>query len=207
MVGFRSPILKVMTPELTAFLDRLSAEGRSFDATQPDRTNRRRNLEPESAAILHAMVAGVSPSAVLELGTSNGYSTVWIADALTDSAPAPFTTVDNDPGRAGEAAENIAAAGFSDRVTQVIGDGLQILTDAADGAFPFIFLDAERSLYVNWWTQLQRVLPDGGLLVVDNVLSHADQVVEFRALVDAATEYRSLVLPVGAGLLVIAKQR
>ncbi|WP_312802980.1 O-methyltransferase [Corynebacterium variabile] len=193
-----------MTPELTAYLDRLSAEGRSFDATRPDRTDRRRNLEPESARVLHALVSGARPSAVLELGTSNGYSTIWLADALTDSTP--FTTVDNDPDRAGEATGNIAAAGFGDAVTQVTGDGLQVLQDAADGAFPFIFLDAERTLYVDWWPHLQRVLADGGLLVVDNVLSHADQVTAFRALVDAADGYRSLVLPVGAGLLVIAKQ-
>lgn len=193
-----------MTPELTAYLDRLSAEGRSFDATRPDRTERRRNLEPESARVLHALVTGISPTAVLELGTSNGYSTIWLADALADGTP--FTTVDNDPGRAGEATGNIAAAGFSDAVTQVTGDGLRVLEDAADGAFPFIFLDAERTLYVDWWPHLQRVLADGGLLVVDNVLSHADQVTAFRALVDAADGYRSLVLPVGAGLLVIAKQ-
>lgn len=201
-----------MTPELTAHLDRLSTEGRSFDATRPDRTERRRNLEPESARVLHALVEGISPTAVLELGTSNGYSTLWLADALLSAAEttgggtAPFTTVDNDPGRAGEATGNIAAAGFTDVVTQVTGDGLRALEDAADGAFPFIFLDAERTLYVDWWPQLQRVLADGGLIVVDNVLSHADQVTAFRALVDAADGYRSLVLPVGAGLLVITKQ-
>ncbi len=120
-----------MTPELTAYLDRLSAEGRSFDATQLDRTDRRRNLEPESARVLHALVSGARPSAVLELGTSNGYSTIWLADALSDGTP--FTTVDNDPGRTGEATENIAAAGFTDRITQVTGDGLQVLEDAADG--------------------------------------------------------------------------
>lgn len=193
-----------MTPELSAFLDRLSTEGRSFDATQPDRTDRRRNLEPESARILHSLVAGIQSSAVLELGTSNGYSTLWIADALADGAR--FTTVDNDPGRAGEATGNIATAGFSDVVTQVTSDGMRVMEDAGDGAFPFIFLDAERTLYVDWWPQLQRILAAGGLLVVDNVLSHADQVTDFRALVDAADGYRSLVLPVGAGLLVITKQ-
>ncbi|WP_297005991.1 O-methyltransferase [uncultured Corynebacterium sp.] len=198
-----------MTPDLTKLLDRLATDGRAFDATQPDRLNRRRNLEPESARVLHALVAGTSPTAVLELGTSNGYSTIWLADALTTadgSGSAPFTTVDNDPGRAGEARANIAAAGFTDRVHQVVDDGLQVLTHASDGAYPFIFLDAERPLYVDWWPQLQRVLTDGGLLVVDNALSHADQVTDFRALVDAAAGYRSLVLPVGAGLLVIAKQ-
>ena len=67
--------------------------------------------------------------------------------------------------------------------------------------------DAEGfSEYVDWCPELQRVLVDGGALVVDNVLSHADQVVDFRALVDQTVGFRSVVLPIGAGLLVIAKQ-
>lgn len=194
-----------MDQNTAQLLSRLHAEGRGFDASQPDRLNRRRNLEPESAAVLHALVAGLDPASVLELGTSNGYSTIWLADAV--SPDTTLTTVDNDPGRAAEATANLTAAGLADRVTQLVTDGLEVLQDAADGTWEFIFLDAERPLYVDWWPQLQRTLADGGLLVVDNVLSHADQVADFRVLVDATPGFRSLVLPVGAGLLIISCER
>lgn len=185
-------------------LAQLYSAGSAFDATQPDRRNRRRNLEPESAAVLHALVSGLKPTSLLELGTSNGYSTIWLADALPMDAA--FITVDNDAGRMAEATENLRATSLDRHVRQILGDGAQVLEAADSGEWAFIFLDAERSLYTAWWPELQRTLAPGGLVVVDNVLSHADQVAEFRALVDATEGYRSLVLSVGAGLLFIAKQ-
>jgi|GEM_PF-4721405 len=60
----------------------------------------------QSCAVIPTSISEAS-AAGLELGTSNGYSTIWLADALVDGAP--FTTVDNDPGRAGEATGKIAA--------------------------------------------------------------------------------------------------
>lgn len=81
-----------MTPDLAAFLDQLYADGRDFDAGQPDRLDRRRNLEPESAALLRSLIDGLTPKSVLELGTSNGYSTIWMADVTN------LTTADNDSG-------------------------------------------------------------------------------------------------------------
>ena len=101
------------------------------------------------------------------------------------------TTVDLDPGRAAEATASLAAAGVSDVVEQLVADAGQVLADQADASWPLIFLDAER----------------GGLLVVDNCVSHADQVADFRALVDAEPSVRSALVPIGAGLLLISKDR
>ena len=70
-----------------------------------------------------------------------------------------------------------------------------------------VFLDAERPAYASYWPDLDRVLAPGGLLVVDNCLSHADQVRDFRVLVDASPGYCSTLVPVGAGLLMISKDR
>ena len=118
----------------------------------------------------------------MELGGSKGYSSICLTAALADGTR--LTTVDDDLGRAAEATENIATAGLPDQITQITGDGLSVMETTTDEAFSFVFLDAERSLYVDWWPQLQRALTVGGLLAVDNVLSHADQILEFRAPVD-----------------------
>src|SRR6185295_18411283 len=59
----------------------LLAASRSHDAEQDDRLARYRNLEPESAELLAVLVRAANPNTVLELGTSNGYSTLWLADA------------------------------------------------------------------------------------------------------------------------------
>jgi predicted O-methyltransferase YrrM len=66
-----------------------------------------------------------------------------------------------------------------------------------------IFLDAERSAYANYWPDLLRVLRPGGLLAVDNVLSHAEEVRELRALVNAEERVSEALVPTGAGLLLM----
>ena len=131
-----------------ALLDRLWSEGRVFDAAQPDRLDRRRNLEPESAELLALLVRTAGADRVLELGTSNGYSTIWLADAVEPDGR--VTTVDLDPGRAAEATASLAAAGVSDVVEQLVADAGQVLADQADASWPLIFLDAERGLYASY---------------------------------------------------------
>lgn len=187
-------------------LDRLWQEGRDFDASQPDRLDRRRNLEPESAELLNIVVRTLAPARVLELGTSNGFSSIWLADALEPTG-GQLVTVEFDPGRAGEATQNIAAAGLSEVVDQRVDDAAAVLAAQPEGAWQVVFLDAERPAYPSYWPDLDRILAPGGLLVVDNCISHADQVVDFRALVDAAPGYRSTLAPVGAGLLFVSKDR
>jgi len=82
------------------------------------------------------------------------------------------------------AAANLERAGLDAELLSA--DAGQVLRDAPDGAWDLIFLDAERPAYAGYWPDLLRTLrPDGGLLAVDNVLSHADEVAEFTALVEA----------------------
>lgn len=189
-----------MTPERERFLDALLAEGRAFDATQPDRRERRRNVEPETARLLAVLVRALRAGRVLELGTSNGYATVWLADAT----PGRVTTVELAAGRAAQARETFARAGVTDRIELVERDGGEVLAAAPDGAWDFVFLDAERSEYAGWWPDLLRTLASPGLLAVDNVLSHPDEVAELRAAIDAEPTVDSALVPVGAGALMAA---
>jgi predicted O-methyltransferase YrrM len=81
-----------------------------------------------------------------------------------------------------------------------IQDAADALAGAADGSVDLVFLDAERPHYVAYWPQLLRVLRPGGLLAVDNAISHAHELEEFTALVEADPRVMSTVVPVGAGL-------
>ena len=187
-------------------LARLWEEGRKFDAEQQDRLDRRRNLEPESAELLNILVRSLAPTAVLELGTSNGFSAIWIAEAL-ESSGGTLLTVDNHPGRAAEATKNLVDADVADRVDQRVADAADVLAEQPDASWGFVFLDAERTHYVNYWPEVDRILAPGGLLVVDNCISHANEVWDFRALVGACRNYRQALVPIGAGLLLISKER
>ncbi|MCD7100836.1 O-methyltransferase [Pseudoclavibacter sp. 13-3] len=191
-----------MDEKLTAMLQKLHAQGVAYDAGQPDRLDRLRNLEPESAALLSLLVRATGARNVLELGTSNGYSTLWLADAVR-LANGRLISVELDADRSAQAAQNLDRAGLCERVELRNEDARQALRKSRDAEWDLIFLDAERSQYPAYWPDLVRTLRPQGLLVVDNVLSHADQVVEFRELIQADDRATESIVPIGAGLLLV----
>lgn len=71
-----------MDPQLEQLLERLHEAGCEHDASTPDRRERMRNVEPESARLLAVLVRALQPRTMLELGTSNGYSTLPIGAGL-----------------------------------------------------------------------------------------------------------------------------
>jgi predicted O-methyltransferase YrrM len=186
------------------FIEKLWAEGRDFDAAQADRRDRRRNLELDSGEVLNVLVRALAPRRILEIGTSTGVSTLWIADAV-EGQGAEVITVDSDPGRAAEAAAHLETAGLAGDVVQIVGDAREVLQTSPDSHWDVILLDAERADYAEYWPDLHRSLRPSGYLVVDNALSHASELTEFRAAVDSAEDFRSFVVPTGAGLLVAVK--
>ena len=178
------------------------AAAREHDAAQSDRRARYRNVEPETAELLGVLVRAVRAARVLELGTSNGYSTIWLADGV-EGVGGCVVSVDIDAGRTALARKNLERAGLEAdlRVT----DAAEILAQSAGGLWDLVFLDAERAAYVGYWPDLLRVLRVGGLLIVDNVLSHSDEVAPFLSLVATEPAVTSSQVPVGAGLQLIVK--
>jgi predicted O-methyltransferase YrrM len=192
--------------QLAELLDDLYRRGREHDDAQADRLDRWRNVEPDTARLLAVLVRALAPKRLLELGTSNGYSTIWLADAARASSGS-LTSVEIDPDRAAAARQNLCRAGLEQFVDLRIEDAGIVLAQSEDAEWDFIFLDAERPAYRGYWPDLVRVLTPGGLLVVDNVLSHADQVAEFRALAAADERVTEALAPTGAGALLIVSER
>jgi predicted O-methyltransferase YrrM len=191
-----------MDDELLKVLDALHRHGVEHDAGKADRLQRLRNVEPDSARVLSVLVRATAARHVLEIGTSNGYSTLWLADAVRDVG-ATLVSVDIDAARSALAAQNLERAGLGELVELRVQDAAVTLRDTPDAGLDMIFLDAERPAYAGYWPELMRVLRPGGLLVVDNVLSHADQVEDFRALVHSEERVSEALVPSGAGLLLV----
>lgn len=188
-----------MDRALAQVLDELYAAGRAHDAAQSDRLARLRNLEPETARLLALLVRATGARDVLELGTSNGYSTLWLADAVRDTG-GTVVSVELEADRSREAAANLARAGLEAHVELRVEDAADALAEADDAGVDLVFLDAERPHYVAYWPQLLRVLRPGGLLAVDNVISHSYELEAFTALVEDDPRVTTSVVPVGAGL-------
>jgi predicted O-methyltransferase YrrM len=185
-------------------LDRLYEEGAAHDAAEPDRRRRRRNLEPEAASFVWVLLRALRAQAVVEIGTSNGYSTIWFADAMRITG-GRLVSVDVDAAVQREAAANLARAGLEAHVELRTVDGGRFLAAAPTESVDVLFLDSERPEYAAWWPHPQRVLRPNGLLVIDNVLSHADEVSDSRALVEADPRLASTIVPVGKGQLLAVK--
>jgi predicted O-methyltransferase YrrM len=186
-----------------ALAARLYAESHAYDAGEPDRLARWRNVEPETAELLAVLVHALGARRILEIGTSNGYSAIWLGDAA-EALGGTVLTLEVLPERAALATEHLLAAGLDEVVEVRTEDAATALSSFPQDAFDLVFLDAERPAYVSYWPDLVRILAKPGLLAVDNVLSHPDQVTDFRALVDADDHVTSSEVPIGAGVLLIA---
>src|SRR5271167_1565827 len=95
-----------MDERLMAYLEDLDRRGREHDAEQADRLQRLRNVEPDTARLLVVLVRALGAKRLLEVGTSNGYSTLWLADAAR-SVGGRVLSVDVDSSRTAQARENL----------------------------------------------------------------------------------------------------
>lgn len=174
----------------------------AFDALQTERTQRYRNIEPESALFLAMQIRVQQSKKILEIGTSTGYSTLWLANAAQETQ-GQITTLEIEPDRTAQAQQYAQELGLDHVIDFRIGDAQAFLNNNLNH-YDFILLDAERDAYVDYWDNLQHIIaPKGGILIVDNVISHAAEVQEFIALVQSDARFITTTLSVGAGLFLV----
>jgi len=184
----------------------LYARSREHDEALSDRLERFRNVERPTAELLGVLIRATGARRILELGTSNGYSTIWLADAA-ESTGGRVVTVDLDASRTELARENLNVAGLEAVVELRIQDAADTLTRSDDAEWEFVFLDAERPAYPSYLPDLVRTLAPRGLLAIDNVESHAHELVDFTSLIEAEQALTQTVIPVGAGLRLAVRDR
>lgn len=192
-----------MNPILKQQLHTWYQQWQAEDANKSNRLQRWRNIEPDSAALIALWVRSKRAQTVLELGTSNGYSTIWLADAV-QATGGHVHTVEIEAARSELAKRHLQQVGLHDLVSLHTADAGVVLQET-HSLYDVILLDAERGFYVAYWPDLRRLLlaKSGALLVVDNVLSHAEQVADFIALVAADERMCSHTVNSGAGLFCV----
>lgn len=187
-----------MTETLQALLHELEDFGANNDATVSERPRRMLNITRDTGEFLSVLVRATNARRVLEIGTSNGYSTLWLAEAAL-AVGGHVTTIELSDFKIQLAAKNFACSGVADTITQVHGEAGEFLQTTPDTSYDLIFLDSERCQYPTWLANLKRVLRDGGLLVVDNATSHAGEMAPFIELVAADGDFTSCTVPIGNG--------
>ncbi len=125
------------------------------------------NVDPNEGAFLRDLVIKVKAKCALEIGTSNGYSGIWIALGLRETG-GHLLTLEIDEGRAKLAQENFRAAGVEFLVPLKLGDALKEIPKL-QGPFDFVFIDAWKRDYLRYLEMVLPLVPPGGVIVAHNV--------------------------------------
>jgi predicted O-methyltransferase YrrM len=179
-------------------LSRLEEQDRAErDAGLPAK-QRSRQVEPTTGRFLFALAASQAGIEVLEIGGSRGYSSIWLA-AGARVLGGRVVSLEHDPEKCAAWRENVAAAGLAEWAELVEGDAFETLRGTSD-VFDLVFLDAEKDDYEALFGLTRPLVDAGGLVVADNVLSHADPLAAYSAARQADPALVSVTLPLDRGL-------
>lgn len=193
-----------MEAQLVDLLAEIQAWGQAHDLAEPDGGKRMRNLRPETAQLVSILAQCARRTRLLEIGTSNGYSTIWLAWSVR-----PFggrvVSIDHSAKKLEMAEANLTHAGLRELVDLRLGDANAVVRELA-GPFDFVLFD---SVQVRPFEQLEILLPKltaDAIVLADNVLSHPEEMAPFLEMIDAQAGFRRVVAPVGKGLCIAGRE-
>jgi predicted O-methyltransferase YrrM len=165
------------------------------------------NVSRDNARFLSLLAKSIGARRILEIGTSNGYSTLWFARALVELGMpgGEVVAVEYDAGRAALARENFRRGGLDGIITLHQGDALQIIPTLT-GPFDFVFLDAEKGQYADYLRLALPLVRPGGLLVGDDTTSLRSQMTEYVDLAFHHPALESVDVPIDDGVILSYKR-
>lgn len=161
------------------------------------------NIPPETGILLNSLIKTANYKNILEIGSSNGYSAIWLAEAARQTS-GHVTGIEFYPERINLAESNFEKCGLSKYITIKQGKALDILANL-DQELDFVFIDANKSEYIKYFEIVHKILKAKGLIAADNVTSHKEELQDFIDLITEHTEYQTSYLPYGGGLLLAFK--
>jgi predicted O-methyltransferase YrrM len=188
----------VLDERVVAVLSRLEEEDRvERDAGVPA-AQRSRQVAATTGRLLCALAASQAGAEVVEIGASRGYSSIWLA-AGARLLGGRLLSLEHDPAKCQAWRTNVADAGLDEWAELVEGDAFATLR-AIEDTFDLVFLDAEKDDYEALFALARPLLEPGGLVVADNVLSHAATLGTYSAARQADPSLSSVTVPLDRGL-------
>jgi predicted O-methyltransferase YrrM len=186
--------------DIRAFLAELYEAGQQHDTHEQERSKRMLNLEPDTAQFLNILIRSSRRTRLLEIGTSNGYSTIWLAWAASATG-GRVISIDRDAHKQAMADANLRHVGLREVVDLTCGDATEIVADLPS-PFDCVFFDADR---FSAPAQLNLLIPKltlDVLLLADNALSHPNEIAAYLRVLEALPHFDRVILPIGKGLSV-----
>ena len=177
-------------------LERLYAEDAAQRAAGLPSSQRTRNVERETGLWLELVVRATKARRILEIGSSNGVSTIWLAAAAQENG-GQVTGTEILPERASEAIRNLAAAGLENVARIVVGDARETLA-TLPGPFDLVFIDAEKDDYVDHFEAVIGRVRPGGLILADNVISH--DLSAYQVMLRGRHDAETVTVPINRGV-------
>jgi predicted O-methyltransferase YrrM len=189
---------EVLDDRVLAVLARLEDADRLEREAGLPAAARSRQVEPTTGRFLFTLAASQAGVEVLEIGGSRGYSSIWLA-AGARVLGGRLVSLEKDPERCAAWRSNIADAGLEDWADLVEGDAHETLR-AIEDVFDLVFLDSEKGGYETLFGLARPLLEPGGLVVADNVLSHAETLAAYSEARQADRTLQSVTVPLDRGL-------
>lgn len=165
------------------------------------------NVDEPTANFLNLLIKIKGVKSALEIGTSNGYSAIWLAKALIETG-GKLTTIEFWEKRSVLAIENFKKSGVFDVINVITGDAIDILGEMKKlnkEKFDFIFVDANKAEYIDYFNLYEPLLDKGGLIVADNIVSHYKKTKPFIDEIMKNPNYQTQILNFDAGILLSRK--
>lgn len=185
--------------ERMTYLENRDAQDRQ-DGTP--RLQRLRQIPPEVGQFIALLAATTPPGVWIEIGTSAGYSALWLALACSQTGR-KLTTFEVLEDKARLARETFAAARVEPVIDLVVGDARRHLSNSMNIAF--CFLDAEKEVYLDCYEAVVPALVPGGLFVADNAINHRETLAPMLERAAADERVDTLIVPIGKGVLLSRK--
>lgn len=191
---------------LAEYETRMEVEHKLMDSLSADEFGRRVDefLLPvgrDTAIFMTTLLRAAGAKAVLEIGSSFGYSTIWLADAVRETG-GRLTTLELAANKQAHARDKIARAGLADYVDFRLGDARKRIAEL-EGPFDFVLLDLWKDLYIPCLDLVYPKLAEGAFVVADNMIAPASSVPranEYRRHVRAKSGFDTVLLPIGSGI-------
>ena len=160
------------------------------------------NIPRKTGVLINTFIKMMGIKSALEIGTSNGYSGLWIAKALKETG-GKLTTIEFYEKRQSVAIANFEKCGVADIIRPLQGSACEVLEALGpEEKFDFVFIDANKREYVKYFELVKPLLTDKCLIIADNITSHAEKVQTFIDAVDADDEFQYEIVEVPGGILI-----
>jgi caffeoyl-CoA O-methyltransferase len=192
-----------MESEVIEMMARLEMRDERERAQKLPGSGRIQALHPDAGRFVYVLALATGAKSIVEVGTSHGYSTLWLAAAAKANG-GKVVTHDSNLERITAARKNFADAGLADVIEIVEGDARETLRDRTEPV-DLLFIDAEKSYYETFFDAVYQRLVKGSVVVADNAISHQDELEDYISYVENHPNLESSLVPIGRGLEVSVK--